>query len=488
MAKKKFKAFSERQSGILCHPTSLPSADFGPDAYHFINFLAMSGFTLWQVLPLNPVDEAGSPYTTPCSFAIDTKFVSPFLLTQWNWLPEGMSRLSGDMLSVSREYFTSNASATDKRRYEKFCQSEAYWLDDYALYESLKSAQQQAAWFQWPKALRDRNEKSLQLAINQHAEAIEIVKYAQFVVDRQWQVLREYAAEKGVHIFGDLPIFVSHDSMDVWTNREAFYLLKNGQAKLVAGVPPDYFSKTGQRWGNPLYNWSVMQKNDFAWWRQRMQRQLSLYDIIRIDHFRGLEAYWEIKATEKTAEKGKWVKAPGEALFKSFLKHLGHLPLVAEDLGVITDKVTKLRHQFNLPGMKILQFGFEDGFNNAYLPHQHEKDYVAYSGTHDNDTSLGWYQSLSSESRQRVIDYLACSEQDMPMSLVRATIASVAQTAIVPMQDLLGLGSEARMNIPGVKDGNWTWRFSWQQVPENLSRDLLKMNELYGRKVISRIS
>jgi len=481
MAKKKFKAFAQRQSGILCHPTSLPSGDFGPDAYHFINFLAMSGFSLWQVLPLNPVDEAGSPYTTPCSFALDTTFISQFLLTQWNWLPEGVSRLSNDILDISRQHFANNASAADKRRYKKFCQSQSAWLDDYALYESIKSAQQQKAWFQWPTGLRDRSEKVLQLAKKDYAEEIETFKYSQFVVDRQWQVLREYALEKNVHVFGDLPIFVSHDSVDVWTNRDAFHLLKNGQAKLVAGVPPDYFSKTGQRWGNPLYNWLVMQKNDFAWWRQRMQRQLSLYDIIRIDHFRGLEAYWEIKASQKTAEKGKWVKAPGEALFKSFLKHLGELPLVAEDLGVITDKVTKLRHQFNLPGMKILQFGFEDDFNNAYLPHQHEQDYVAYSGTHDNDTSLGWYQGLSPEIRQRVNDYLACEEHDMPMSLVRATIASVAQTAIVPMQDILGLGSEARMNVPGVKDGNWTWRFNWDQVPENLSRDLLKMNGLYGR-------
>ena len=479
--KKKLKAFADRRSGILCHPTSLPSGDFGPEAYHFVDFLAVSGFTLWQVLPLNPVDDAGSPYTTSSSFALDTKFISTFVLKQWSWLSQDTSSLSDTKLADAYQYFVSNASTADKRRYKIFCNTQADWLDDYALFESVKSAQNSAAWWQWQNALRDRNEKALQKTQQEHADEIEVVKFSQFVVDRQWQALREYAAEKGVYIFGDLPIFVSHDSADVWTNREAFHLLKNGQAKLVAGVPPDYFSKTGQRWGNPLYNWQAMQKDDFAWWRKRMQRQLALYDIIRIDHFRGLEAYWEIKASQKTAEKGKWVKAPGEALFNSFLKHFGQLPLVAEDLGVITDKVTKLRHQFNLPGMKIVQFGFEDDFNNAYLPHQHEKDYVAYSGTHDNDTTLGWYRGLSDESKQRVNDYLVCNERDMPIPIIRATLASVAQTAIVPMQDLLALGSEARMNVPGVKDGNWTWQFDWSQVPKNLSRDLLKMNELYGR-------
>ena len=480
-AKKQFKAFAQRQAGVLCHPSSLPSGDFGPDAYYFIDFLSVSGFTLWQVLPLNPVDDAGSPYTTSSSFALDTHFISEQILKQWDWSSEETSGLSEIKTAAAYTYFMANASATDKRRYRKFCNAEAYWLDDYALFETIKASQNKTAWYEWPKSLRDRDEKTLDKIKKEKAEEIDVIKFYQFVVARQWQVLRDYAAEKGVYIFGDLPIFVSHDSVDVWTNREAFHLLKNGHAKLVAGVPPDYFSSTGQRWGNPLYNWPVMQKDDFAWWRQRMQRQLSLYDIIRIDHFRGLEAYWEIKASQKTAEKGKWVKAPGEALFKNFLAHFGPLPLVAEDLGVITEKVTKLRHQFNLPGMKILQFGFEDGFNNAYLPHQHEKDYVAYSGTHDNNTSLGWYRSLNDESKRRVNDYLACNEQDMPMPMVRATLASVAQTAVVPMQDLLGLGSEARLNVPGVKDGNWSWRFSWEQVPKGLSQDLLKLNTLYGR-------
>ncbi|MCK4744193.1 MAG: 4-alpha-glucanotransferase [Sulfuriflexus sp.] len=484
MNKPSTKFFSERQSGVLCHPTSLPSGDLGPDAYHFINFLKLSGFTLWQILPLNPTDDENSPYTSSSSLALSTKLISPFLLKQWNWLPEEASSLSDSILAIACEYFKDNASAGDKRRYKKFYVDQSHWLPDYALFKSIKSAENNLPWHKWPAALRDRTPKALQAARDKHAIEIEEIIFSQFVVDRQWQVLRKYAAERGISIFGDLPIFVSHDSVDVWTNRELFHLLKNGEPKVVAGVPPDYFSETGQRWGNPLYDWKAMQKNDFAWWRQRMQRQLELYDIIRIDHFRGLEAYWEIKASEETAVKGKWVKAPGEALFKSLVKHLGQLPLVAEDLGVITPKVTALRKKFNLPGMKILQFAFVEDYNNAYLPHQHEKDSVAYSGTHDNDTTLGWYRGLDSNSQARVNDYFSCSERDMPWPMVRATLASVAQTAIVPMQDILGLDNSARMNVPGVPKGNWQWRFNWGQVPENLSQDLLKMNKLYGRSEV----
>lgn len=481
MNKPSAKIFSERQSGVLCHPTSLPSSDLGPDAYHFIDFLKLSGFTLWQILPLNPTDDENSPYTSSSSLALNTKLISPFLLMQWNWLPEDASSLSNSMLAIACEYFKDNASKEDKLRYTKFRKDQSHWLSDYALFKSIKSAENNLPWHKWPAALCDRTPKSLQAARDKHAIEIEEIMFSQFVIARQWQVLREYAAERGISVFGDLPIFVSHDSVDVWVNRELFHLLKNGEPKVVAGVPPDYFSETGQRWGNPLYDWTAMQKNDFAWWRQRMQRQLELYDIIRIDHFRGLEAYWQIKASEETAIKGKWVKAPGEALFKSLIKHLGKLPLVAEDLGVITPKVTALRKKFNLPGMKILQFAFVEDYNNAYLPHQHEKDSVAYSGTHDNDTTLGWYRELDSNSQERVNDYFSCRGDEMPWPMVRATLASVAQTAIVPMQDILALDNSARMNVPGVPKGNWQWRFNWQQVPEDLSEKLLKMNKLYGR-------
>ena len=483
MSKSSTKIFSERQSGVLCHPTSLPSGDLGPDAYHFIDFLQLSGFTLWQILPLNPTDDENSPYTSSSSLALNTKLISPFLLKQWHWLPEEASSLSDRIWTIAGEYFKEHASAEDKRRYKKFCAEQSHWLPDYALFKSIKSAENNLPWHKWPAALRDRKSKSLQIARDKHATEIEEIIFSQFVIARQWQVLREYAAERGISVFGDLPIFVSHDSVDVWANRELFHLLKNGEPKVVAGVPPDYFSATGQRWGNPLYDWKAMQENDFAWWRQRMQRQLELYDIIRIDHFRGLEAYWQIKASEETAVQGKWVKAPGEALFKSLIKNLGELPLVAEDLGVITPKVTALRKKFNLPGMKILQFAFVDDYNNAYLPHQHEEDSVVYSGTHDNDTTLGWYQGLNQEGKQQVNDYFSCHEEDMPWPMIRAALASVAQTAIVPMQDILALDNSARMNVPGEPKGNWLWQFSWQQVPEELSNNLLKMNMLYGRYV-----
>ena len=481
MAKVSYKPFSERSAGVLCHPSSLPSGDFGPDAYHFVNFLALSGFELWQILPLNPPDDEGSPYTSRSSLALNTDFVSAFLLREWNWLADDASILPGTVLVSAYEHFKSNASSADKRRYTSFKKQQSHWLPDHALYEFIKKMHNGDPWHKWPKALRERNQKALKKLQESNADDIEKIMFSQFVVDRQWQVLREYAAGQGVRVFGDLPIFVSHDSVDVWANRDSFHLLKNGQPKVVAGVPPDYFSETGQRWGNPLYNWDVMQKNDFEWWRHRMQRQLGLYDLIRIDHFRGLEACWEIKASEKTAIKGRWVKAPGEAFLKSLHKHFGKLPLVAEDLGVITKQVTQMRHQFGLPGMKILQFGFEADYNNAYLPHQHEKDYVVYTGTHDNDTILGWYRGLNESSKQRVNNYFACNENDMPWPLIRAALASVAQTAIMPMQDLLGLGNEAKMNTPGTIKGNWTWRFSWDQVPEHLSRNLLKMNQIYGR-------
>ena len=481
MNKSSTTIFSERQSGVLCHPTSLPSGDLGPDAYHFIDFLALSGFSLWQILPLTPPDDENSPYTSNSSLALNTDLISPFLLKQWGWLAEDFSKLAENMLAAAGEHFKKYASESDKGRYTRFCKQQSHWLPDYALFISIKSAENDLPWYKWKKSLRDRDQESLQKATEKHARQIEEIMFAQFVVNRQWQVLREYAAQQGISVFGDLPIFVSHDSVDVWANRDLFHLLKNGQVKVVAGVPPDYFSETGQRWGNPLYNWKIMEEDNFAWWRQRMQRQLELYDIIRVDHFRGFEAYWEIKASEETAIKGKWVKAPGQALFKSFMKHFSQLPLVAEDLGVITEKVTALRKQFNLPGMKILQFAFVEDYNNAYLPHQHEKDCVVYSGTHDNDTSLGWYRALDSDSQKRVNDYFACSDADMPWPMVRAALASVAQTAIVPMQDILGLDSTARMNVPGVAKGNWQWRFNWRQVPEDLSKNLLKMNKLYGR-------
>jgi len=473
--------FAVRQSGVLCHPTSLPCGDFGPDAYHFIDFLAVSGFSLWQLLPLNPTDENGSPYIGSSALALNTEFISPHLLHEWNWLDAGASHTREIMLQMAHAHFNTHASKQDKQRLKRFSKKQAYWLDDYTLFECIKRDQQGKPWYEWPKSLRDRGERAMQTVRKKHAQDIEQIIFEQYVVDRQWQVLREYADERGIKIFGDMPIFVSHDSSDVWAARDNFQLLKNGHPKVVSGVPPDYFSETGQRWGNPLYNWSVMEQNGFDWWLDRMRRQLELYDIVRIDHFRGFEACWEIRAREEFAVKGKWVKVPGDALFKSFKKHFGELPLVAEDLGIITQDVEALRHRYHLPGMKILQFAFDGDVNNAYLPHQHECDTVVYSGTHDNETTLGWYLGQDEHTRAAVNDYFACKASDMPWPMIRATLSSVAQTAVVPMQDLLGLDNKARMNVPGVTKGNWRWQFNWQQVPESLSSYLLRLNTLYGR-------
>ena len=478
---KRSSPFTERQAGILCHPGSLPGRDFGPDAYHFIDFLTVSGFSLWQILPLNPTDETGSPYIGCSALALNTQFISAHVLQEWGWLAAGTRQLGGELLEKAHAHFTQHASKSDKQRLRNFKNKQAYWLDDYVLFECIKRDQQGKPWYEWPKSLRDRGEHAIQTVRSKHASDIEQIIFEQYAVDRQWQALCTYATSKGVKIFGDMPIFVSLDSVDVWASRENFQLLKNGHPKVVAGVPPDYFSETGQRWGNPLYNWEVMEANGFEWWLHRMRRQLELYDIVRIDHFRGFEACWTIRAREESAIKGKWVKSPGDALFKAFKNHFGELPLVAEDLGTITPEVEALRHRYHLPGMKILQFAFDGDVNNAYLPHCHEPESVVYSGTHDNETTLGWYQGLDVNTRVNVNDYFACSEEDMPWPVNRAVLGSVARTAVIPMQDLLGLDNHARMNVPGVSTGNWGWRFSWEQVPETLSAYLLRLNTLYGR-------
>jgi len=473
--------FSQRQSGVLCHPTSLPTGEFGPDAYHFVDFLAVSGFGVWQLLPLNPPDDQGSPYIGGSALALNTHFISSHLLREWGWLAEDASHNHALMLEMSHRHFQEHADKKDKQRLKGFTRKQAYWLDDYTLFECIKRDQQGKPWYEWPKSLRDKGERAIEHVRKKHADDIAQIIYEQFVVDRQWQALREYATSRGVRVFGDLPIFVSLDSADVWANRDNFQLFKNGQPKVVAGVPPDYFSETGQRWGNPLYNWEVMEKDGFKWWLARMRRQLELYDLVRIDHFRGFEACWEIKAREESAIKGKWVKSPGDALFKCFNKHFGDLPLVAEDLGVITEDVEKLRHRYHLPGMKILQFAFDGDVNNAYLPHCHENDSVVYSGTHDNETTLGWYLGIDENTRADVNDYFACGEDDMPWPVIRATLSSVANMAVIPMQDLLALDNSARMNVPGVSKGNWAWKFHWGQVPDSLSAYLLRLNTLYGR-------
>lgn len=479
-----------RRAGILLHPTSLP----GPypkglichDAYRFIEFLARAGITVWQMLPLGPTHSDGSPYQALSAHACETSLLSLDWLRDRNLLhtlPEVADFASHrHALEQSWTTLSKHKPPTLLQQFEAFCEQQSHWLDDYALFMAIREQQGKVIWTQWPAALRDRKPAALKEARKQLQERIGFYQFGQFVFFQQWADLKRYASEHNVLLFGDLPIYVAFDSADVWAQPELFLLDATGQPQFVAGVPPDYFSKTGQRWGNPQYDWPAMQAEQFHWWQQRLHTQLQLFDVVRVDHFRGFEAYWEIKAEEKTAINGRWVKAPGDALLKTLQDTFHALPLVAEDLGIITDEVTALREKFQLPGMKILQFAFDGNPKNVYLPHNHEFNSVVYTGTHDNDTTLSWYELLDAHTRNQVQEYLAYpANESMPWPLIRTALASVACLTVVPMQDVLGLGQGERMNTPGTSEGNWSWRFGWQQLSDELAPRLLTLCQRYDR-------
>jgi len=483
---------AQRRTGVLLHPSSLPSTnehgDLGHDAYRFVEFLAASGVTVWQVLPLGPTHPDGSPYQCLSVHAGDPQLICLDWLVDRGWLDRKSipAKLNAsarrDCLARAFLGFQQHGKAKAQQDFEDFKRAKHDWLDDYALFQVIRTQQKSNGWLAWPVALRDREPGHLAQFITQHNEALEEERFIQYVFFCQWLELRDYAHQHGVLLFGDMPIFVAHDSADVWANRDNFQLDKTGQSTVVAGVPPDYFSATGQRWGNPHYDWARMQADGFAWWLGRMHTQLDLFDLIRIDHFRGFEAYWEVAATAKTAEGGHWVKAPGEALLQRLYDEFHELPLVAEDLGIITPEVEALRDQFHLPGMKILQFAFGSGPENPYLPHNCVPNSVIYTGTHDNDTTLGWYESCDPAVRDALDDYLACrAGADMPWPLIRTALASVCRLAVLPMQDLLELDSRHRMNIPGTSEGNWQWGFDWTQLPVDLAERLRHLNSVYGR-------
>ena len=479
---------ANRRAGVLLHPTSLPSADLGHDAYRFIEFLAASGITIWQVLPLGPTHPDGSPYQCLSVHAGNPQLISLDWLVDRHWLTAKSvpAKLTAEVrrecLAKAFKGFKSQANQKIIQTFEEFKQAKFGWLEDYVLFQVIRSQQKSKGWLAWPKKLRDRDEQSLTQFTSKHIDALEEERFIQYVFFQQWLELRRYAHQHGVLLFGDMPIFVAHDSADVWASRQNFRLDEAGRSLVVAGVPPDYFSATGQRWGNPHYDWNQMQADGFSWWLDRMSTQLELFDLIRIDHFRGFEAYWEISAEAKTAVGGHWVKVPGEALLQCLFDEFHELPLVAEDLGIITPEVEALRDQFHLPGMKILQFAFGSGPENPYLPHNCIPNSVIYTGTHDNDTTLGWYQTCDSTVRETLDDYLGCgADAAMPWPFIRAALASVARLAILPMQDLLALDSRHRMNVPGSCEGNWQWRFDWPQLPANLVERLRHLNTQYGR-------
>lgn len=491
-----FSILDRRRAGILLHITSLPggvgNGDLGQDAYAFVDFLSDHGFTVWQTLPVGPTHEDGSPYQSMSAHAGNSLLINLDWLVERGWLRElvppsddqSIADYRSACLKEAFDAFKQNPHDAQWPAYSAFVHEHAGWLDDFALFMALREDFAFQAWQHWPISLRDRHPVALEAARVRLAETITRIKFEQFVFFTQWKTLREYANARGVTLFGDMPIFVACDSADVWANREYFDLREDGQARVVAGVPPDYFSATGQRWGNPHYNWMRMQEDGFRWWIERMHSQLELYDWVRIDHFRGFEAYWEIPADQETAIHGRWVKAPGKELLQILFRTFPGkgLPLVAENLGIITPEVERLRNRFCIPGMLILQFAFDGGPNNPYLPHNHSENNVVYTGTHDNDTTLSWFEGLAPELQRYVYDYLGRPEVRMPLALIQTALSSVAKLALLPMQDVLELGRGYRMNTPGtIGNDNWRWRFQWEQLTKATTDRIRDMIRIYGR-------
>ncbi len=482
---------NSRRAGVLLHISSLPGGgDFGQEAYNFINFLHGSGVTVWQTLPLGIPHGDGSPYQCLSAHAGNPAFIDIQWLERKGWLVNAeqcVECYADDAFTksclVTKAFceFQSLASEEDKVCFEKFCQDKSGWLDDFALFVALRQEFGKQCWNQWPAPLKNREPAAIKEAQQRLSTLVESLKFEQFVFFGQWTELKAFAKEKNVFLFGDIPIFVAYDSSDVWANRKVFKLDKAGEMSVVAGVPPDYFSETGQRWGNPHYDWDYLSKTGFKWWIDRIETQNELFDILRIDHFRGLESAWEIPADEETAMNGQWVVAPGKELLNAIKKECSSIALVAEDLGIITEEVNALRHAFDLPGMKILQFAFDGGADNFYLPHNHEKNCVVYTGTHDNDTTLGWFESLNDDEKHRVYEYLGFSRTSMPYTLIGTALGSVANLAILPMQDILELGADDRMNVPGTSEGNWGWHFDWDQLTDERARRLTNLIKMFGR-------
>jgi 4-alpha-glucanotransferase len=495
-----------RTSGILLHPTSLPGrfgiGDLGPSAYAFVDFLAAAGQGLWQMLPLGPTGYGESPYQCTSAFAGNPLLISPELLLEAGWVdPEdlGVPTFPSDyvdfgeviawkriLLTTAVRGFRERASEADRADYQRFHDVHADWLDDFALYYALKIHHHHRPWTEWNADFVRRDPDTLTRWSIAHAGELETQRLIQYFFFKQWSALRTYANSVGVRLIGDMPIFVAHDSSEVWTHREWFQLDDAGHPTVIAGVPPDYFSATGQRWGNPLYDWPALAEDGYTFWVQRLRRVLDLVDLVRVDHFRGFAGYWEIPAHEKTAVHGRWVQGPGMDLFDALGEALGDdLPLIAEDLGVITHDVEALRDRLGLPGMAILQFGFEetgDGFGGScFLPHNHRRSLAVYTGTHDNDTLLGWWSLRDSSTRRHTMRYLNSDGSEIHWDFIRGALGSVAALALFPMQDMLGLGAEACMNRPGTSVGNWLWRYRAEMLTDAAAERLRALSRLYGR-------
>jgi 4-alpha-glucanotransferase len=491
--------FDARRSGVLLHPTSLPGphgcGDLGAAAYHFVDWLATAGQSLWQVLPLNPVGPGNSPYQSVSTFAGSPLLVNLGELAERGWLggaPDpgfdasraDYARAAPTRMALLREAwrgFSRRATDGEHNELDEFRRHESRWLDDYALFMTLDE-RHGTPWNRWPSEFARRQPAALRGLHEEAADEIGFWCFVQWQFMQQWLRLRGHAHRKGVRIVGDAPIFVAHHSADVWANTEQYLLDGQGEPAVVAGVPPDYFSATGQRWGNPLYDWTAMRSDGYAWWRQRLAHLMRCFDAVRLDHFRGFAGYWEVPAHEEHAINGRWCPGPGVAFFDELNARLGPLPVIAEDLGVITPAVTDLRVACGFPGMRVLQFAFGDTSANPYLPHNYVPQTVAYTGTHDNDTTVGWWQQLAAQQREAVRRYLGPeADQDIHWAMIRSLSQSVAHTVIYPFQDVLGLGGAHRMNVPGRSQGCWEWRFEWHQVGDVPAAQLAAMTKAHGR-------
>ncbi len=503
-----------REAGLLLHPTSLPGSygmgEIGPQACKFADMLQATGLHLWQILPLGPTGYGDSPYQSLSTYAGNPLWISFDWLVKDGLLPKArlekfpkfpthtvdfgpviIARMA--VLKQVCRSFEAKASAKMKKAYECFCEEEAYWLDDFALFAALKEAHDLRPWTEWEPELGRRDSEALKAARKKYRLAIRNKKIEQFLFADHWARLLRYCHDRKIRIVGDIPIFVAHDSADVWAHPELFFLNPQGFPTVVAGVPPDYFSATGQLWGNPLYNWPAHRETGYAWWIARMKHIFRMVDIVRIDHFRGFAAYWEIPGHEKTAINGRWVPGPGQDLFDVMLKALGDLPIIAEDLGVITPDVEQLRDHFKFPGMRILQFAFGNDEKAAeFRPESYPPNCVVYTGTHDNDTTVGWFHSQAGQGstrtqaeidaeRKMILDYLRTDGREIQWDLMELALRSNANTVVFPLQDVMGLGSEARMNVPGVMGGNWRWRFEWSQLKPEQCERLRNLVQATGR-------
>ncbi len=494
-------ASSNRSAGILLHPTSLPGpygiGDLGRAAYAWVDALVRARQTWWQILPLGPTGYGDSPYQCFSAFAGNPFLVSPEALVEDGLLsrhdledvrfPAGhvdygpVIQFKNHILNRAWENFQRGAAPSLRPAFEDFRHHAAGWLNDYALFRAIKDAHGGRAWAEWPLELVVRKPDALAQARRELAGAVGLHQFRQFLFVRQWRALKEYANRHGIRLIGDAPIFVASDSADVWANPNLFWLDERGRPTVVAGVPPDYFSRTGQLWGNPLYHWERLRATGYAWWVERIRVLLEQVDVIRLDHFRGFEAYWEVPADRPTAESGRWVRGPGAELFAAIRRELGNLPLIAEDLGLITPEVEALRIELGLPGMCVLQFAFGGDSDNRYLPHHHQPNTVIYTGTHDNDTTRGWFTTAPAHETAFVRRYLGHEARDVAWDLIRLAWASVADYAITPLQDVLNLGTEARMNLPGRPAGNWGWRFTPEMLTDEILGRLADLTELYSR-------